>query len=143
MNGSYGMNYPMIRKEGGITEPWIADDCAFYNIQLTKRTDAMYLFFCNMNTSKPNNICHSNVEEPIGSSYSSRFTPALRHGGGDRTHVIYHGGELDDPTYSTVKYYKWGENKAPWRNYEIIAGVTTMSKAEIMDYWINSIGYEP
>ncbi|KKK91752.1 hypothetical protein LCGC14_2709780 [marine sediment metagenome] len=124
VNGSYGINTAM-----GNSPVGPAAHADFYNIQLTKRPDQMYLLFCNLNDG--GGFYHDQsyaIVHPYSyflANAARAWTPALRHGTSlDSTHMLDHSGAVSELHWKNIRTYKDSEVevgddlriRGPWLN---------------------------
>ena len=116
LNGSYGINSRMALADSNA--PWVQG--SFYDLTATKVPDRMYLVFCNLNDG--GGIYHDQAHAIVRDSASfaanpvMAWTPALRHPGGERTHVLHHDGSVRNMSWDQIRAYE--QDKGPWMNYE-------------------------
>ena len=128
VNGSYGINDVMTYGgESGFPGP---DGTGFYNIQMTRVPDQMYLVFCNLNDGggmyhdQTNAIVKGYID--FMSNPIRNWTPALRHPYGKATHVMYHDGSVRSLDWDKIRTFYGAERregnewiiKGPWLNGE-------------------------
>ncbi len=139
INGSYGMNG--IMSSGDSNAPWVQG--SFYDLTATKVPDRMYLVFCNLNDGGGtyHDQAHAivkNLPDFIASPIRS-WTPALRHPGGERTHVLHHDGSVRNMSWDQIRVYE--QYKGPWMNYEEMSDFHNIPASEL-DTIMNLLGHE-
>ena len=107
VNGSYGLNNPMTQgvnfewTDGPIYKGIKRRDYCYYNLNLTKRAEYMYL-------GADSNTYYFLVN-------GIYFRRALRHGNGmDKMHVLFPDGHQEALADTEVRDWEWG--MAPWQN---------------------------
>ena len=127
VNGSYGINDAMTYSEDNAFPG--PDGSGFYNIQLTKRPDQMYLLFCNLNDGggtyhDQSHAIVRNLPDFIANP-AQAWTVALRHGTAmDSSFVLDHTGAASEIHWKDIRTYEGSETligsdvrvKGPWLN---------------------------
>ena len=125
VNGSYGLNTYMISDNA----PGMSSDGGFYNIQLTRRPDQMYLLFCNLNDGggtyhDQSHAIVKNLPDFIANPIQA-WTVALRHGTAmDSSFVLDHTGAASEIHWKDIRTFEGSEKvvgdeirvKGPWLN---------------------------
>ncbi len=126
INGSYGINISMTYDDHS---PGPSPHGEFYNIQLTKRPDQMYLLFCSLNDGggtyhEYNHAIVKNLPDFLANA-ARAWTIALRHGTAmDSSYVLNHSGAASEINWRDIRTYEGSvttvgddtRTKGPWLN---------------------------
>ena len=127
VHGSYGINNHM-------TYSPLNPNGRFYDLSATKVPDQMYLVFCNLNDGggSYHEQNHAIVKNYIDFQANPlrAWTPALRHGYGKSTQVLYHDGNVERLNWKEIRTYNGallsvGDDvivRGPWLNGEEMTG---------------------